>query len=928
MEEMRDQHLRSWLDEPVPMLNNLSPRSAAQTASGRARLEELLSFYEKMNSSRTGGGMPSFSMNPDRAWVYSQLGISAAMTVGQQAPQVSSRAMELCLGQPVVLDRMDDVEMNGRPGTVIGPLHEGCLVVRMEGDFSEMRVRSRNLCALKEYRERGYISGGHVPMRPPPRGQTQSSIGASYNKETSYVVAMNDFQHLPRWPADGCMRTTLAFSAGDDKYKHHELPQKCSTQRAFERQFGGWPTSRALADMDGAVRNFILGMAYHVQVACAAETFDAEAAVAHLYEHRDGREVATLLKRAIGSTKLGGRRERFPGLRLLLAALGRAGLATDRALETLFGDAARVRHLMLHVGQVLAQPPPRGSPAAAEWSDVLSKRFELLTFCSNCHEEQRQLQVCSGCKVVYYCCDECQKEHWPLHKPECLRALGEVVAPEAEATAKEAARRRTELMEAEIDKQRQILKQREDQHVAKAIAEYESGTWKALSAHDDEGKPFKPDIGTQTEALLTRCAARAGLAPEVTHLRPLFTIKGTRAPEPSNLFLLQTTGGAFILLFHVRLFDAHGERLYAGAAFDAMYVAAERGAVELDEPIEWVEVARPRGSARGSAFEATCQWLEAAKARATVVTHGIYRLGTPEVAGHTIRTQHSHGQRMVCVGPPTIGDSVHARSRALARQQLRNAKTVLEHRDDDATTPSEEARVAAEARLLSALELTRALPASQRDLDAATQAALLLGRTAGHRPSTAAVAVTALQQVAKLDGLSAAQAAQIASVLREARECVPVPQEAPRKCKCCGESKPREAFSANQWKQGKRRCLACQQGGVTTTVEQREEAAEAAEAAAAFAAIHAQRAAEEHARVQAELERRNAVERADSECPICFEEKGADERYAMHGVSNHWVCRTPCLADLVGMLAADATGVACPHCRTLCSLENMRLVLG
>ena len=29
------------------------------------------------------------------------------------------------------------------------------------------------------------------------------------------------------------------------------------------------------------------------------------------------------------------------------------------------------------------------------------------------------LRSCSKCKFVHYCCQDCQRAHWPEHKPEC-----------------------------------------------------------------------------------------------------------------------------------------------------------------------------------------------------------------------------------------------------------------------------------------------------------------------------------------------------------------------------------------------------------------------------------------------------------------------------------------------------------------------------
>lgn len=46
MEEVSRQHWESWFDLPVPALNDMTPREAAQTDEGRELLESLLMYYE------------------------------------------------------------------------------------------------------------------------------------------------------------------------------------------------------------------------------------------------------------------------------------------------------------------------------------------------------------------------------------------------------------------------------------------------------------------------------------------------------------------------------------------------------------------------------------------------------------------------------------------------------------------------------------------------------------------------------------------------------------------------------------------------------------------------------------------------------------------------------------------------------------------
>lgn len=52
----------------------------------------------------------------------------------------------------------------------------------------------------------------------------------------------------------------------------------------------------------------------------------------------------------------------------------------------------------------------------------MSQQNDLLRICSQCQKPptgSNQLQVCSGCRQYYYCGVECQKLHWPRHKPLC-----------------------------------------------------------------------------------------------------------------------------------------------------------------------------------------------------------------------------------------------------------------------------------------------------------------------------------------------------------------------------------------------------------------------------------------------------------------------------------------------------------------------------
>lgn len=47
LEEHTRRHWAMWMDEPVPALNDMTPREASKTEEGRDLLESLLLFYER-----------------------------------------------------------------------------------------------------------------------------------------------------------------------------------------------------------------------------------------------------------------------------------------------------------------------------------------------------------------------------------------------------------------------------------------------------------------------------------------------------------------------------------------------------------------------------------------------------------------------------------------------------------------------------------------------------------------------------------------------------------------------------------------------------------------------------------------------------------------------------------------------------------------
>jgi hypothetical protein len=73
LREFKDRHYRSILDEPVPMVGDVSPREAVLTEEGRERVTEWLKYLENSETrrARVEGERPY-----DFAWMWQELGIS------------------------------------------------------------------------------------------------------------------------------------------------------------------------------------------------------------------------------------------------------------------------------------------------------------------------------------------------------------------------------------------------------------------------------------------------------------------------------------------------------------------------------------------------------------------------------------------------------------------------------------------------------------------------------------------------------------------------------------------------------------------------------------------------------------------------------------------------------------------------------------
>ena len=273
-----------------------------------------------------------------------------------------------------------------------------------------------------------------------------------------------------------------------------------------------------------------------------------------------------------------------------------------------------------------------------------------------------------------------------------------------------------------------------------------------------------------------------------------------------------------------------------------------------------------------------------------------------------------------------------AQARAMARQLLRLAQSETE------STAQRHAHLVSALHVLTSLTAVAQYGGEQLARDVVLELTLT---SAGSAEATNATLAT-LEEAAGTPGLTQGMAQPMQGGLRDLRARVRAhQQEEPRRCKSCGENKPKSAFTDNQWRKArdKRRCLACQEGGVVGSVEAREQQAIWQAEVYEFTAIRAAAVAEERRRVESELARRNELEHADTECCVCFEEANeADGRprcsFPCH--KEHWLC-APCMKDhiLASQNRMDANtnqpapvAVQCVKCRAQVPDEDVPALMG
>lgn len=122
LREMAEQHWAAWMDEPVPMLKDMTPRQAAGTSVGRERLEALLLEYDQRNA---GFDEPRPVFLPDVDALRQSLGLNDELP-DQDEPAPGS-------------EKPDQDE----PASILDQLDQGYLIGRIGADTLAGKVRER-----------------------------------------------------------------------------------------------------------------------------------------------------------------------------------------------------------------------------------------------------------------------------------------------------------------------------------------------------------------------------------------------------------------------------------------------------------------------------------------------------------------------------------------------------------------------------------------------------------------------------------------------------------------------------------------------------------------------------------------------------------------------------------------------------------------
>ena len=376
-----------WFDDPIPMLENTTPRQASTTAHGRQLLERLLTVYEQMEARGSPNDSSGFfSANPSRARVYDQLQYRVAL----ENDVASGSVVRGC---NVELHSLQSNELNGMYGTVVGTASDGRLPVRLT-DCSSKRVRIANLRLVSQRRHAwfslpakaqtpgGVSSWTHVEVRSMPAGcgvpeGVRYAIGCVLG--AGFTITLG---HMEGPPVDATWADEVALSLRD-----RFIP-------GGETDMGSRPTLITARDpvLVDALAAALGGQGTEVRVAYADETLADEPVVGRWVESSS--QVGTPLV----SIMDGAFKESMEGAAEIMSGLG-------TSMEG--GDDAQVRWSAEICGYETAEP---GVPPMA-WG------------CCGCKQgfSAGQTQACQRCHIAHYCSSSCRQAASESHQAQCAQ---------------------------------------------------------------------------------------------------------------------------------------------------------------------------------------------------------------------------------------------------------------------------------------------------------------------------------------------------------------------------------------------------------------------------------------------------------------------------------------------------------------------------
>ncbi len=453
----------------------------------------------------------------------------------------------------------------------------------------------------KKSRRRNQDTSVDSQIQKKNHGQKGSNSSSSVST-SPYVVSRTDFRRIPRWPNDGIEQELQKHKRGKYKNKGSSFHTNDPDHTALV-QLLGWcplPYPLTLNELPPMQRDLIASMPFMIQSNTATDQSDIESAKQHIvkaYKRKDP-EVVKLLQeinchKAI--YKASQDISRFPDFRQIICPLFDKNLASDSNIKILFGKVSHVRHVLLEIGSQMADPPPANSPAGEFLSqfryDPDKKVDPVQKKCAECGSTGDDYSKCTACKTVHYCSKDCQKNHWTIHKPNCLQAQGKHV-PVSVIEKAEKVKNEREKLQNDVNKREKNQMEQAFMESFQRFAE-ESPDLCNSWAHDCMGKRLRIHVPTENAdnfiAMLGYSIAGLELVQKLSlGMYPLGI--DSKRHGFRGLELKNTNNGARILVLFERLFEQRGEGRGCGLHIDGIFVVDK---VVASNEAKWRFVAEP-----------------------------------------------------------------------------------------------------------------------------------------------------------------------------------------------------------------------------------------------------------------------------------------------------------------------------------------------